>query len=73
MRRQKEETRLIPPRNVEAKQIVVSDITVEALAVILKSNSRGLLLFCDELAGFIKNLNRYNKGGGDEQGLFKYV
>jgi len=56
-----------PPRNVEAKQIVVSDITVEALAVILKSNSRGLLLFCDELAGFIKNLNRYNKGGGDEQ------
>ncbi|MDC3256086.1 YfjI family protein [bacterium] len=56
-----------PPRTVEARQIVVSDITVEALAVTLQSNPRGVLLIRDELAGFIKSLNKYNKGGGDEQ------
>lgn len=44
------------------KKMIVSDITPEALAVVLEYNKRGLGLYMDELIGMIKNMNRYNKG-----------
>ena len=47
---------------------VVSDVTVEALAVKLKENPRGLLLHRDELAGWLRSFDQYKAGrGGDAQ------
>ena len=37
---------------------LVNDTTVEALGVILKANPRGVLVFRDELTGFLRNLDR---------------
>lgn len=43
-----------PPR----KRYLVNDPTVEALGVILNANPRGVLLFRDELTGFLRSLDR---------------
>jgi hypothetical protein len=45
-----------PPR---AERYVVADTTVEALAPLLLSNPRGLLLARDELSGWIGSFDRY--------------
>lgn len=47
--------------------MLVDDITVEALAVRLLDNPRGLLLAVDELAGWVKSWNKYRKTGDDGQ------
>jgi hypothetical protein len=44
------------------KRMLVSDITPEALGEVHKFNKRGLCVHVDELAGWFKNFNRYNKG-----------
>lgn len=61
---------LMPPAEPEepiAERWLVSDTTVEALAPILRQNSRGILLERDELAGWIGSFDRYagGKGGAD--------
>ena len=55
------------PDTPQAARFVVSDTTVEALAPLLQSNPRGLLLARDELAGWIGSFDRYagGKGGAD--------
>ena len=55
------------PEPPHAERMVVSDITIEALAPILLNNPRGVLLACDELAGWIGSFDRYvsGKGGAD--------
>jgi hypothetical protein len=40
------------------------DSTIEALAVLLQQNPRGLLLVRDELAGWLGSFDRYNQGRG---------
>ncbi|MCA8975046.1 MAG: DUF3987 domain-containing protein, partial [Planctomycetes bacterium] len=48
--------------------VVIDDITIEAIAVRLQDNPRGLLMGIDELAGFLRAFDRYRGGGGgDEQ------
>jgi len=47
-----------PPR------LVVSDTTIEALAPLLAANPRGLVLYRDELAGWLGNFGKYG-GDGD--------
>jgi hypothetical protein len=60
-----------PPEKPEppvAERFIVSDTTIEALAPILLTNLRGLLLARDELAGWIGSFDRYagkNKTGAD--------
>src|SRR5207249_1962604 len=59
-----------PPRKPEppnSVRYVVGDVTVEALAPILKANPRGVLLARDELPGWIRSFDRYanGKGGAD--------
>lgn len=44
------------------EKFLLSDTTPEALAEIHKSNKRGIGVYADELAGWFKNFNRYNKG-----------
>lgn len=45
---------------------LLDDATMEAVGARLNDNPRGLLLACDELAGFLRGFNRY-RSGGDEQ------
>jgi hypothetical protein len=49
-----------------AQRFIVSDITVEGLAAILRDNPRGVLLARDEFAGWIRSFDSYRGGkGGD--------
>jgi hypothetical protein len=44
------------------QKFLLSDFTPEALAEVHKFNKRGIGVYIDELAGWFKNFNRYNKG-----------
>jgi hypothetical protein len=48
---------------------LISDATQEALATALQNSPRGLALYRDELAGWLKDFNRYNQGGDTEKVL----
>lgn len=48
------------------QKFIVSDITPEALALVHKRNQRGIGVYCDELATWFKNFNRYNTGAEQE-------
>ena len=54
------------PELPERERMLVSDITVEALAPILKANPRGVLVSRDELAGWVGSFDRYTKNGGGD-------
>jgi hypothetical protein len=57
-----------PPETSPCPRYVVSDTTVEALAVRLRENPRGLLLARDELNGWLASMDAYKsgrRGGGD--------
>ncbi|MDG2410164.1 MAG: YfjI family protein, partial [Pirellulales bacterium] len=55
------------PDPPESQRFVVQDTTVEALAPLLRSNPRGLLLANDELKSWLGSFDRYagGKGGAD--------
>ena len=46
---------------------VASDTTVEALVSILEDNPRGLLLYKDELAGWVRSMDQYKGGKGSDR------
>lgn len=48
------------------EKYTVSDYTPEALNEVHKYNKRGIGVYSDELAGWIKNFNRYHKGAEQE-------
>lgn len=51
-----------------AQRCLVTDATIEAQAVLLVKHERGLLLYSDELSGWIGSFDRYSKApksGGD--------
>jgi len=50
-----------PPREA----VMTNDSTVEGLTVLMEGNPRGLLLYRDELSGFLDGLNQYHPGGND--------
>jgi len=55
------------PEEPKHERFVVSDVTVEALAVVLRDNPRGVLLDRDEASGWFGSFNRYARGShGDE-------
>ena len=56
----------LAPGEPQAQRSIVSDATVEALAPILLANPRGLLLACDELAGWLGSFDRYSSGKGKD-------
>jgi len=45
---------------------VIQDATPEAVAALHFRNRRGIAIFRDEIAGWIKSFNRYNAGGEQE-------
>jgi len=59
-----------PPREPEARRVLVNDTTVEALIPILKENPRGLLLERDELVGWVKGMDQYKSGGKGSERQF---
>jgi len=54
------------PKEPKLTQYIVSDVTIEAVIQVHSSNPRGVIVYVDELAGFIKSEGRYN-GGGDTE------
>lgn len=50
----------IPPKR---KRYLCNDTTVEKLGEILGDNNRGILIFRDELTGFLKNLDKEGREG----------
>lgn len=54
----------VPP---PIRAVVLDDATMEAIALRLRDNPRGLILAMDELAGFFSSFDKYRGGGGDEQ------
>ncbi len=55
------------PDEPTLKQLTVNDTTMEALTRVLQNNPDGVLLHKDELAGWVKEMDRYRNGGGDMQ------
>lgn len=51
------------------KRFLISDATPEAMLLIHSQNLRGIAMWNDELAGWFKNFNRYNKGSDEEYWL----
>ena len=60
----------IAPTPTPAERAYVSDTTVEALAVILADNQRGILVTRDELAGWLGSLDRYAQGKGADEAFW---
>lgn len=60
------------PAEPAGKRALVVDSTVEALAVVMADNSRGLLLARDELAGWLGSFDRYagKAGGGSDESFY---
>lgn len=52
-----------PPK---LREMIVSDITMEALAKVLQQNPRGVLSVHDELAAWISSRDKYRGGKGDD-------
>jgi hypothetical protein len=48
-------------------QVFTTDATLEALGLLLSQNSRGLLFVRDELAGWVRSMNQYRSGKGDDR------
>jgi hypothetical protein len=54
------------PEQPKPCRVVVSDTTIEALCDVLHGSPHGLLLFSDELGGWVSSMTRYGKSkGGD--------
>ena len=54
------------PEPPKLRRIIVSDVTVEALAPILLDNPRGVVAARDELAGWVTSFDRYGNGRGSD-------
>ncbi|MBT9169151.1 MAG: hypothetical protein DDT19_02505 [Syntrophomonadaceae bacterium] len=55
------------PEKPRLKHFFVSDCTVEALANVFENDSRGVIIYQDEIAGLILGLNQYKGKGNDRQ------
>jgi putative DNA primase/helicase len=60
----------IEPDPLPLPRTVVGDTTPERLGVLLRDNPRGLLLYRDELAGWLGSFGRYSASAGGERALW---
>ena len=58
------------PKPIEPKfsQLIVSDTTMEALAIVLEHNPRGVMAEYDELVNFMEQMDMYRSGNGADKG-----
>ena len=61
-KKEREQQAIDEPVKPVWQKFLLSDFTPEALAEVHKFNKRGIGVYVDELAGWFKNFNRYNKG-----------
>lgn len=61
-KKEREQQAVEEPKKPVWQKFLLSDFTPEALAEVHKFNKRGIGVYVDELAGWFKNFNRYNKG-----------
>ena len=61
--RKDEEAAPPPPQPPTMERTAVGDTTVEALARILEQNPRGVGVFRDELAAWVRSMDQYRAGG----------
>jgi hypothetical protein len=54
-----------PPEHPTMRRIISNDPTIEKLARLVLTNPKGMLLFRDELAGWIGALDKYGGAGSD--------
>lgn len=48
------------------RQIIVDDVTIEALMQIMDENPRGVCLYNDEFSSFLDNMDRYTHGSSEQ-------
>lgn len=60
-----EETDTEDEKEERRKNILTTDATIEALAILMFLNPHGILLLRDEAIGWIKSMNQYKSGGDD--------
>lgn len=54
------------PKKPSWQQLLLTDFTIEALIEVMKHNGRGVGVYADELAAWLNNFNRYNKGSEEQ-------
>lgn len=59
-----------PPKPIEPtfRQLIVNDTTMEALAIVLENNPRGVIASFDELVNFMEQMDMYRGGAGADKG-----
>lgn len=62
----KDKNSSLPPKPI-LKRTIISDFTPEALIRALDDNSRGIVVYVDEIMGMFNAVNQYNKGQLIEQ------
>ena len=60
----------IEPEKPFKRRITVMDTTVEILAPIISKNPKGIMVFRDELAGWLSGMNQYKGGGGSDRPFY---
>lgn len=63
------EDKTIPPDEPKPlqRELLVGSATIEAIFKIHEANRNGLLMFRDELLGWVSSMNQYRRGAGDDQ------
>lgn len=54
-------------KDTNPRQLIVNETTIEGLFLVLAANERGVLLHVDELAGWVKSMNQYKGGVGNDR------
>jgi hypothetical protein len=58
------------PEPLQKRRFAVRQATTQRLAPMMAANPRGLLLFRDELAGWLGEMDRYNNGAGADRAFW---
>lgn len=58
------------PEAPKMGRLFTSDVTVEALATLIRDNPRGLALIRDELTGWVRSMNAYRSGHGADRQFY---
>ena len=59
-----------PPTAPTMERVYADDTTVESLVGILEANTRGIMLFKDELTGWIRALDQCKGGKGNDRPFY---
>lgn len=59
-----------PPAQPALEYLWTSDVTIEALAMLLQSSHRGMVIIRDELSGWVRSLGQYKGGRGADREFF---